>query len=93
MRSSIPNRQGHTKINEKVKKALYNFIPQYPQVVQYPIANDCLKVHIDGQSETQVVPNLLLQVSVIVIHNRRGPAQDIPFDLTRYYVSKHIYFS
>ena len=40
-----------------------------PQVVQSPIANDCLKVKIDGYTEPQLVPKLLLQVSVRELHN------------------------
>ena len=34
-----------------------------------PIANDCLKVKIDGYTETQIFPKLLLQVSVIELHD------------------------
>ena len=41
----------------------------HPQVVQSPIANDFLKVKIDGYTEPQLVPKLLLQVSVREIHN------------------------
>ena len=41
----------------------------HPQVVQSPISNDCLKVKIDGHTEPQLVPNNLLQVSVIELHN------------------------
>ena len=67
--SSIPKRKGHTKIYAQVKKSLYNWILQHPQAVQYPIANDCLKFYIDGQYEPQLVPNLLLQVSVRELHN------------------------
>ena len=37
--------------------------------MQYPIANDCLKVYIDGHSEPQVLTELLLQVSVQELHN------------------------
>ena len=62
--SSIPNRRVHTKTNEQVKKHLYNWIIQHPRVFQSPIANDCLKLYIDGRSEPQVVLKLLLQVSV-----------------------------
>ena len=40
-----------------------------PQVVQSPIVNDCLKVKIDGYTEPQLVPKLLLHVSVIELHN------------------------
>ena len=32
--------------------------------MQSPIANDCLKVKIDGHTEPQLVPTLLLHVSV-----------------------------
>ena len=41
----------------------------HPQVVQPPIANDCLKVKIDSHTEPQLVPILLLQVSVKELHN------------------------
>ena len=37
--------------------------------MQSPIANDCLKVKIDGYTELQLVPKLLLQVFVIELHN------------------------
>ena len=40
-----------------------------PQVVQSPIANDCLKMKIDCYTEPQLVPKLLLQVSIRKIHN------------------------
>ena len=43
--SSIPKRKRHIKINEQVKISLYNWILQDPQVVQYLIVNDCLKVY------------------------------------------------
>ena len=43
----------------------------HPQVVQSPIANDCLKVKIDGYTKPQLLPNLLLQVSVRDLHNNR----------------------
>ena len=57
------------KINEWIKKYLYNWIQQNPKVVQYPIANDCLKISIEGHSEPHVVPKLLLQVSVRELRN------------------------
>ena len=41
----------------------------HPQVVQSPIVNDCLKLNIDGHTEPQLVPKLLLQVSVRELHN------------------------
>ena len=40
-----------------------------PLVVQSPIVNDCLKVNIYGHTEPQLVPKLLLQVSVRELHN------------------------
>ena len=49
--SSFPKRKVHTKINENIKKSLYNWILQHPQVVQSPISNECLKVSIGGHSE------------------------------------------
>ena len=62
--SSRPKRCGNTKINEQVKTYLYNWILKHPQVVKSPIANDRLKISIDGQSDTQLVPKLLLKVSL-----------------------------
>ena len=41
----------------------------HPQVVQSPIINDCLKVSIDSHTRPQIVPKLLLQVSVRELHN------------------------
>ena len=37
--------------------------------MKYTIDKDCLKVSIDGQSEPQLVPTLLLQVSIRELHN------------------------
>ena len=62
--SSIPKMKLHTKINYRVNKYLYNWIIPHHQVLQYPIANDFLKVYICGPSDPQLVPKLLLQVSV-----------------------------
>ena len=45
------------------------WITRHPQVVQSPIYNDSLKVVLDDQSEPQLVPKLLLQVSVEELHN------------------------
>ena len=52
------------KINDQIKHNFYTWITHHPQVVQSPISNDCLKVMFDDQSEPQLVPKLLLQVSV-----------------------------
>ena len=41
----------------------------HPKVVQSTIVNDCLKVKIDGLTEPQLVPKLLLQVSFRELHN------------------------
>ena len=48
---------------------MYVWITCHPQVVQSPISNDCLKVIFDDQTEPQLVPKLLLQVSVRELHN------------------------
>ena len=53
--STITNRRGHIKINKQVKKYLYNWIIQHPQVLRSPIHNYCLKCSIDGHSEPQLV--------------------------------------
>ena len=52
------------KINDQKKKSLYNWIMHHPQVVQSPIFNDCMKVKNYVHTELQLVPKLLLQVSV-----------------------------
>ena len=62
-------RNGHSKINEQIKSNLYAWITRHPQVVQSPISNDCLKVMLDDQTEPQLVPKLLLQVSIRELHN------------------------
>ena len=41
----------------------------HPQVVKSPIVNDCLKENIDGHTEPQLVPKLLLKVSVRELHD------------------------
>ena len=46
------NRKGSSKIDKQIKKSLYNWIMHHPQVVQSPIFNYCLKVKIDGHTET-----------------------------------------
>ena len=50
------HREGNSKIDEQIKKYLYNCIMYHPQVVQSPIVNDFLKVKIDGHTEPQLVP-------------------------------------
>ena len=42
---------------------------RHPQVVQSPIFNDFLKVKFDGNTEPQLVPKFLFQVSVRELHN------------------------
>ena len=44
------------KINDQIKKSLYNLIMHHPQVLQSPIFNDFLKVNIDGHTRPQIVP-------------------------------------
>ena len=62
-------RKGHSKINDHIKRNLYTWITRHPQVVQSPISNYCLKLVLDDWSEPQLVPKLLLQVSVRELHN------------------------
>ena len=64
-----PKLKGYSKINEQIKSNLYTWITRHPQVVQSPISNDCIKVMFDDQTETQLVPKLLLSVSVTELHN------------------------
>ena len=47
---------------------MYTWITRNPQVLRSPISNDCLKVMLYDQSEPQLVPKLLLQVSVRELH-------------------------
>ena len=48
---------------------MYTWIIRHPQVVQSPIYNDYLKVMLDYQTEPQLFPKFLLQVSVRELHN------------------------
>ena len=41
----------------------------HPQVVRSTIFNDCQKVNIDGYTEPQLAPNVLLKVPVRELHN------------------------
>ena len=59
-RAIIILRLGHSKINHKVRKEIYNWILQHPQVIQPPISDDFLKLPIDDHVEPQLVPNVLL---------------------------------
>ena len=61
--------KGHSKINEQIKRNFYTSIIYYPKVFQSPISNDCLKVLLYDQTEPQLVPKLLLQVSIRELHN------------------------
>ena len=63
------NLKGNSKINDQIKKSLYNWIMYHPKVFQSPIFNDCLKVNIDGHTEPQLVAKLLLLVSIQEVHN------------------------
>ena len=62
-------RKGHSKINDQMKCNLYEWMTHHPQVFQSPISNDCLKVLFGDHKEPQIVPKLLLQVSVRELHN------------------------
>ena len=61
--------KGHLKINKQITLNMYTWITRHPQVFQSPISNDCLKVMFDDQTEHQLVPKFLLQVSVREPHN------------------------
>ena len=63
-------RKGDSNINEYIKRNMYAWITNHTQVVQLPIFNDCLKVMLNDQTEPQLVPKLLLQMSVRELHNR-----------------------
>ena len=65
----IKKQHSHNRINQHVRKYIYNWILQHPQVVVYPIENDCIKLSISGQVEPQLVPKLLLQLLFIELHN------------------------
>ena len=65
----IKKKKGHSKINDQIKRNMYACITRHPQVVQSPICNDFLKVIFDDQTEPQLVPKLLLQVSVRELQN------------------------
>ena len=63
-------RRLHSKINEQIKCNLYIWITRPPQVVQSPISYNCLKVMFDDETEPQLVPKFLMQLSVRELHNR-----------------------
>ena len=48
---------------------MYTWITRHTQVVQSPVSNYCLKGMLDYQKEPQLVPKLLLQLSVRELHN------------------------
>ena len=57
-----PKAKSKFKIDEQIKKSLYNWDMHHPQVVQSLIINDCMKVKNYGHTEPKLVPKLLLQV-------------------------------
>ena len=63
-------RKRHSKINKQIKRNVFTWITRHPQVFQSPISNECLKVMFDDETEPQIVPKLLFQVSVRELHNR-----------------------
>ena len=48
---------------------MYTWITRNPQAFQSPISNNCLKVVLDDHTEPQLIPKLLLQVSVRESYN------------------------
>ena len=65
----LKKRKGHSKTNDHIKCNMYAWIKLHPQVFQSPISYDCLKVMFDDQTEPQLVPKLLLKVSVRELNN------------------------
>ena len=63
------NHKVKSKINNHIKKFLYNWIMHHPQVFLSPIFNDGLNANIDGHTRPQIVPKLLLQVYIRELHN------------------------
>ena len=57
-------RKKHSKTKKQIQSKIYTWITRHPQVLQSPIYNDCLKAIFDYQTEPQLVPKLLLHVSV-----------------------------
>ena len=62
--------KNHEKNDEQIKNYLSDWIMHHPQILQSPIVNDFTKVKIDGHTEPQLVPKLLLQVSIRELHNK-----------------------
>ena len=60
--SSIQKIQVYLKTQPTRKNNLYNFILQHPQVVVYPIENDCIRLSNDYQVEPQLANKLLFAV-------------------------------
>ena len=48
----------------------------HTQVLQSPIFNGCLKLNIDGHTRPQIVPKLLLKVSIRELHTSLVSAAD-----------------
>ena len=61
--------KGHSQINGQIKRNMYTWITHHPQVFQSAISNDCIKVLLDDKTEPQLVPKLLLKVSVRELYN------------------------
>ena len=47
---------------------MHTWITRHPQFFQSPIINDFIKVMLDDQTEPQLLPNFLVQVSIREIH-------------------------
>ena len=57
-------RKLNSKLNNQIKRSIYNWIMHHPHIFQSHIFNYCLKVNIDGDTGPQIVTTLLLQVSI-----------------------------
>ena len=60
--------EGHSEINEQIKRNIYEWITHHPQVFQSPISDDHLKVMFDDHTEPQLVPKFSLHVSIRTLH-------------------------
>ena len=48
---------------------MHYWIINHPHVIVSPITNECLNINITGKNENKSVKNLLLQISVVDLHN------------------------
>ena len=69
---SIQNQRRIKQLFHVFKKALYNWILHYIQDVQSSIANDYLKLSMDGSAERHLVTKLLFRLLVRYLNKTMG---------------------